>query len=774
MGSDINEICSRFDNSAKKVVVWAQAASMDSKIDCIYPESFMVAILGSGKNAIVSVMSEMGVDLHASLCNFKKELRAKKKLNKKDDIDYNNLSLSKEVLDICKKADSYRVKSEEELTGIFFIFMAILKRCKNIKTVLEDNEFDIDDFLKIYTTNMSQWKSVNKNETVTKTAKVSTRKKTKKGAISDFCVDVTEMAEKDELDPIVSRDMEIEQILTILCRRTKNNPILLGEPGVGKTAIVEGVAQRIVSGSVPKQLKKCRILSLSLTNMVAGTKYRGEFEKRMQLLVNEITNNADKYIVFIDEIHMLVGAGSAGSGIMDASNILKPFLARSDLKCIGATTLRDFKKYFSKDGALVRRFQQVKVDEPDHEKTKAMLCGIKDKIEKYHKCIITSDAIDASITMSEKFMSYRNFPDKAIDCLDIACAKHAWDEGEVKTVTMGDIAKVISDQCGVPLEMIMWDNNERLTKITENLEKNVFGQKKAIEAVGRTLKNAYSGVRDPDRPIGSFVFGGETGTGKTYMAEKLSEAIFGNGRSIIRLDMSEFAESFTASRIIGSPPGYVGFQEVSPFIDKVRRQPYCVILLDEIEKAHPDVMKLFLQVLSSGKMSDSTGNFVNFKNAIIIMTGNFGINFISKTSLGFKDEKKENKIQEAFIGYCKKLYGVEFVNRIDEFILFENLGGEDIKKIIDLMIDKLVLRLHDQNCNIVLKPEVYDFILNLSKSEHGKNATQVKRIISKQIEPCIADALLTFKEENRDKIKTITLYCKKDKLTYSIRRSKSK
>ncbi len=564
--------------------------------------------------------------------------------------------------------------------------------------------------------------------------------------LANFCIDVTQQAKKNELDPIIAREKEIEMAITILCRRQKNNPILLGDPGVGKTAIVEGLSQRIVSGTVPKQLIGHKVYSLSLSSLVAGTKYRGEFEERIQALIREIQEATD-CILFIDEIHTLIGAGSAAGGALDASNILKPFLARSDLRCIGATTLDDYKKYFQKDGALARRFQQIIVEEPDKDQMKQILSGIKPRLEEYHKCIISDDSIDAVILLSDRYLKDRNFPDKAIDCLDMACAKkHAWGaETSKPTVTAQDIAKVVSDQCGVPLNVILWDDYERIKKIEEILSSRVIGQKNSIDILCRVLKNVYSGIRNPDKPIGSFVFGGQSGTGKTYMAKELAKAVFGKDSSFIKLDMTEFSEQHSVSKLIGSPPGYVGFQETDRLMDKIKRKPYCIVLLDELEKAHPDVLKLFLQVMADGIMTDASGNKADFKNAILIMTGNFGMDNISKSSLGFAEKAEKDpffETQDRLTSYCKEKYGAEFINRVDEFIPFMPLNDEDLKKIIKMRLEEIEIRLVNRNCKLNFNDKVYDLLIKMSKDEHGGNATILNRLISKKIESCISDALI--------------------------------
>jgi len=729
----------RFDNTVNQIVVFAKAASINAKVDCIYPESFMVGMLTTGANEVTSALSDMGVNLDKCLAIFKKELMSKRNVNAaKSEPNYEDLTISKQVVEACKIANKIRVEIfSSEYISSHHLLIALMKVSPFIKETMDKERFNIEAFLG----NINKMKSP--------VAAGDSKKIGSKGqhsAIESFCTDVTQLAKENKLDPILARDKEIESAITILCRRSKNNPILIGEPGVGKTAVVEGISQRIVSGAIPRQLIGCRVYSLNLSSLVAGTKYRGEFEERINTLVKEV-QNCTNCILFIDEIHTLVGAGSASGGSLDASNILKPFLARNDLRCIGATTMDDFKKYFQKDGALERRFQQIVVEEPNKEQMHQILAGIKPKFEEYHKCIITDDAVDSVINLCLRYLPDRNFPDKAIDVIDTSCAKHAWENNKSQKpiITGKDIANVISELCQVPIEVILWDDNERIVKIESILSEKVIGQKYAIETVCRILKNAYSGVRNPIKPIGSFVFGGKSGTGKTYMAKELSRAVFGKDSSFIKLDMTEFSEKHSVSKLIGSPPGYVGFQEGDLFIDKIKRKPYCIVLLDELEKAHPDVLKLFLQVMSDGEMTDASGNKADFKNVILVMTGNFGMGSgDTKGSLGFSEQIAKDpfkELQGKLITYCKEQYGEEFINRVDEFVPFMPLSDDDLKKIIKMRMDEIGSRLTDRGFTMEFTDTIYDLLLKLSKEEHGSNATVLNRLIAKKIEPCVSDAL---------------------------------
>lgn len=766
MDEEHNEIYEKCDETVSELVVKAKAASINLKADAIYPESFMIAILIGGANMVNSILVDMNVNLERCLKKVKTDI-----LNKKTSsiahVDYDNIEISKQIPDVFKIANKISIDMKHGHIGIQHLFLALLQNAKNINNVFRSEGFEIEGFLA----------SLKRN----RPPKLSKRLKTRKGErhaaklLEEFCTDMTEQAATNKIDPIIAREKEIEEAITIFCRRGKNNPLLIGEPGVGKTAIVEGLSQRIVSGTVPKQLLDYRVYSLNMSSIVAGTKYRGEFEERMQSLIREV-QDIENCILFIDEIHTLIGAGSAAGGALDASNILKPFLARNELKCIGATTLADYKKYFQKDGALTRRFHQIIVEEPNEEQTLQILHGIKNKYEDYHGVIITEDAVEACIALTKRYLPNKNFPDKAIDCMDSACAQRvAWvessDDHGTPTIIAEDIAKVISVQSQIPIEIIsLWDDNERIKSIEGELSRRVIGQKEAVAIVCTSLKNAYSGIRDPNKPIGSFVFGGQSGTGKTYMAKELAMAVFGKESSFIRLDMSEFSESHSVSKLIGSPPGYVGFHETDVFIDKVRRKPYCIVLLDEVEKSNPDVMKLFLQVMSDGVMTDAIGTSVSFKNVVLIMTGNFGMNDPAKQSLGFDDKDKEDsreKERKRLIEYFKNSYGDEVVNRIDAFIPFMELNEDSLTEIAKIQLEEVSSRLAHSNCNLVFSDKVCGLLIHLSKEEHGRNATLLKRLISKKIEPCVSDILLSM---DHKELYTITVdvkanefVCKKKK-----------
>ena len=622
--------------------------------------------------------------------------------------------------------------------------------------------------------------------------------------VDRFGKDLTALAKENKLDPVIGREKEIERVIQILCRRVKNNPVLIGEPGVGKTAIVEGLAQKIVKGEVPEKLKNKRIVSLDLASIVAGTKYRGQFEERMRDIINEV-KKAKNIILFIDELHTIVGAGSA-EGTLDASNILKPALARSEIQIIGATTIDEYRKYIENDGALERRFAPILVEEPKIEEAISILKGLKKRFEDFHKVIITDKAIEAAVKLSERYITDRKLPDKAIDVLDEACAKvHiasqklpdnilklkeklreidkekkealdkgdykrlyqlkdeeellrekldqeilAWENRKIKklpTVDESAIEKVISTWTGIPIERIAQSEKMKLSKLEEELSKRVIGQKEAIEVLAKAIRRSRLGVRsNPNKPIGLFLFLGPTGVGKTELAKALAEYLFGDEKALIRFDMSEFMEKHSVSKLIGAPPGYVGYKESGSLVELVKRKPYAVILFDEVEKAHPDVLNILLQIAEDGRLTDGSGRQVSFKNTVIIMTSNLGAKHIvkEKKNLGFdvQDEKENFKeIKKRVLKEVKKFFRPELLNRIDALVVFKMLEKEDIKKIIFNEIKKLNKELKEKGIQIALSNRLVEFIIQKEfKKEYG--ARTIKRGIQKYIEDTLADALL--------------------------------
>ena len=629
--------------------------------------------------------------------------------------------------------------------------------------------------------------------------------------LNQFGEDLTKKAEEGKLDPIIGRKEEIERVIQILSRRTKNNPCLIGEPGVGKTAAVEGLAEKIVSGDVPEILKGKRVVTMDISGMVAGSKYRGDFEERIKKALDEVKKAGD-VILFIDEIHTIVGAGAA-EGAIDAANILKPLLARGEIQLIGATTLNEYRKYIEKDAALERRFSPVTVNEPSEKDTVKILKGLRDKYEAHHGVKITDEAIDAAVKMSVRYINDRFLPDKAIDLIDEAASRaklksytepdslkklqeeieevendkeeavrsqkfekaaslrdkqkelkekyekeqKKWQNKNNKSViniTEENIAEVIASWTGIPAKKITEDENERLKNLEKTLHERVIGQDEAVEAVAKAIRRGRVGLKDPKRPIGSFLFLGPTGVGKTELSKALAEALFGDENAMIRIDMSEYMEPHSVSKLIGSPPGYVGFDEGGQLTEKIRRKPYSVILFDEIEKAHPDVMNMLLQILEDGRLTDSQGRTVNFKNTVIIMTSNIGARLITdKKTLGFTkiedgDKEKEEAAKKDYeetkkevMEALKKELRPEFINRIDEIIVFHKLTDNEIGKIIDIMLKEVTNRLAAQKIKIELEPEVKELIASKGIDKNF-GARPLRRTIQSVLEDRLAEEIL--------------------------------
>ena len=631
------------------------------------------------------------------------------------------------------------------------------------------------------------------------------------GELSDFATDLNESAKQGKIDPVIGRDTEIQRVIQILSRRTKNNPVLIGEPGVGKTAIAEGLAQRIVTDNVPEILRNKRIISLSIGSMLAGAKYRGEFEERLKKAIDEVQQH-DDMIIFIDEIHTLVGAG-ATEGAMDAANILKPALARGEFQVIGATTLDEYKKYIEKDAALERRFQPVQVGEPNEEDALEILKGLRDRYEAFHKAKITDEALTAAVSLSSRYITDRFLPDKAIDVVDEAASKVRMkvfssapdvkaledrlntvkkekeaavtsqdfekaaklrDEeqsllkeiGDKKSiakeksdqkliVTEEDIAAVVAQWTGIPVVKIAEEESATLLHLEEELHKRVVGQDEAVTAVAKAVRRARAGLKDPKRPIGSFLFLGPTGVGKTELARALASSLFGDESAMIRLDMSEYMEKHTVSRLVGAPPGYVGYEEGGQLTDAVRRKPYSVILLDEVEKAHADFFNILLQVLDDGRLTDSQGRTVDFRNTVIIMTSNLGAKALHKNSpeLGFLaakksdfnvDENKEIEFKEAkksVMDAVKRHFRPEFLNRIDEMIVFHPLTEEDLKEIVTILMSDVTKRLEERDLQLEITPEAMKLLVK-EGSDFTMGARPLKRAIQRLIEDPVSDLIL--------------------------------
>jgi len=631
------------------------------------------------------------------------------------------------------------------------------------------------------------------------------------GELTDFATDLNESAKQGKIDPVIGRDTEIQRVIQILSRRTKNNPVLIGEPGVGKTAIAEGLAQRIVNGNVPEILRNKRIISLSISSMLAGAKYRGEFEERLKKAIDEVQQHKDM-IIFIDEIHTLVGAG-ATEGAMDAANILKPALARGEFQVIGATTLDEYKKHIEKDAALERRFQPVQVGEPNEEDALEILRGLRDRYEAFHKAKITDEALKAAVTLSSRYITDRFLPDKAIDVVDEAASKVrmkvfsaapevkaledrlntvkkekeaavtsqdfekaaklrdeeqalvkeiddkksvAKEESDQKLiVTEEDIAAVVAQWTGIPVTKIAEEESETLLHLEDELHKRVIGQDDAVTAVAKAVRRARAGLKDPKRPIGSFLFLGPTGVGKTELARALASSLFGDESAMIRLDMSEYMEKHTVSRLVGAPPGYVGYEEGGQLTDAVRRKPYSVILLDEVEKAHADFFNILLQVLDDGRLTDSQGRTVDFRNTVIIMTSNLGAKALHKnsTELGFLAPKKAEshsndskridfkEAKKSVLDAVKRHFRPEFLNRIDEMIVFHPLTEEDLTKIVTILMSDVIKRLGERDLHLEITPEAMKLLVK-EGSDFTMGARPLKRAIQRLIEDPVSDLIL--------------------------------
>lgn len=621
-------------------------------------------------------------------------------------------------------------------------------------------------------------------------------------ALNTFGRDLTELAKKGLLDPVIGRDEELERVIQILCRRNKNNPVLLGEAGVGKTAVVEGLAQLVVSGDVPEIMRGKRVVTLDMALMIAGTKYRGQFEERIKAVMDEIRRSKD-IILFIDELHTIVGAGAA-EGAMDASNIIKPALARGELQCVGATTLNEYRKYIEKDAALERRFQTLRVDEPSVDETIGILRGIRLKYEEHHNATYTDDALEAAARLSHRYVTGRFLPDKAIDLIDEAGARarilsttRSPDlrsrEAEIEklreqketsireqrfeeaarlrdlerkkrddlsaivqewraaakehrvTITADDIRAVISRTTGVPLRKMEGSELARLLDMEKELEKTVIGQSEAVAAISRALRRSRADLKDPKRPIGSFVFLGPTGVGKTLLAKALAEFMFGDAEALIQVDMSEYMEKFTVSRLVGSPPGYVGYEEGGQLTEKIRRRPYCVVLFDEVEKAHPDVMHMMLQILEEGRLTDSLGRHVDFRNAVLILTSNLGMDHVAKSGgLGFGSisiEGDYGRLKARMIEEAKRAFKPELLNRFDDLIVFRQLQREDVVRILDLEMAKVRGRLAAKNKKLEVSESAREFLVEKGFNQ-ALGARPLRRAIERYVEDALAEELL--------------------------------
>lgn len=777
-----------FTDRVKKVLQYSREESARLGHDYIGTEHLLLGLVKEGQGVAVAVLANMGIQLDALKKSIEDAVQTSSSGMMLTEVPFT--PMAKQVLEI---ASQEAREMNNNYIGTEHLLLALTKNKNGIAAQI----------LSVFGTD---YKSV-KEEVMSilsgnrKTPK-NDQEKSGLPFLEHYGRDLTELARQGKLDPIIGRGKEIERMSQILSRRKKNNPVLIGEPGVGKTAIVEGLAQQIVEGNVSQNLIGKRIVSLDMGSMVAGTKYRGQFEERVKSILNELAQTKE-VIIFIDEIHTIVGAGSA-EGTLDASNMFKPALSRGELQCIGATTLDEYRKYIEKDGALERRFQQIIVDPPSVEDTILILNGLKSRYEDHHHVQITDKAVVASVKMSDRYVSNRFLPDKALDLMDetssrvhlkkitlpdsikemesgsrdleikknqaievqdyetaarlrdqernrreaIERAKAEWREKisrEVVEVTEEDVSYVASLMTGIPLFRLERSDSERLLVMEEELSRRIVGQSSAISAVARAIRRTRAGLKDPERPIGSFIFLGPTGVGKTELARALSEYLFEDPNALIRIDMSEYMEKFNVSRLVGAPPGYVGYEEGGQMTEKVRRKPYSVVLLDEIEKAHPDVFNMLLQVLDSGHLTDSLGRKVDFKNAIIIMTSNLGTRQIGEgKNLGFHSAEVEDEhttMEKKVMSELKKTFNPEFLNRVDEVVVFRSLDRNAIMEIVDILLRDLKKRLAERDMDLTMTQQAKEFIADEGYSPvYG--ARPLKRAIQRNIENPLAEELL--------------------------------
>ena len=809
----------QFTDSAKAALSHAEKTARKLQQGYVGTEHILIGLLKEGHGVAAKVLFQNGVDEKQVMDIVKDLITFEGAVALKDKENYS--PRAQKVL-----AESHRLaeRFHEKLIGTEHILMALIKEGENVAVRLL-NTLGVST-QKVY---IDVLISIGEDSSLYKEDLAKNRPGNKGGSmLSQFSRDLTAMAEEGSLDPVIGREDEIQRVIQILSRRTKNNPCLIGEPGVGKTAIVEGLALRIVSGDVPFTVKDKRVLTLDLSAMVAGSKYRGEFEERIKKVVKEVIDDGN-IILFLDELHTIIGAGGA-EGAIDASNILKPSLARGEIQLIGATTINEYRKYVEKDAALERRFQPVNVEEPDVEASIRILNGIRSKYEEHHHVEILPEAVEAAVKLSERYINDRNLPDKAIDLIDEAAAavrlssvqtpakqqemlaeiaemdkeienyvkaddyervselKRAQDalikkyerlrknneQAEAKrryVVGEEDIARVVSVWTKVPLEKIAEKESERLLKLEDELHKRVIGQEEAVAAVAKAMRRGRTGLKDPNRPIGSFLFLGPTGVGKTELCKALAEAMFGSENALIRVDMSEYMEGHSVSKMIGSPPGYVGFEEGGQLSEKVRRNPYSVVLFDEIEKAHPDVFNILLQVLDDGHITDSKGRKVSFKNTVLIMTSNAGAQrIVDPKNLGFtvdKSEKKDyDKMKSGVMEEVKKIFKPEFINRIDEIIVFHQLSKDNMKSIVSLLASNLSKRCEEQlQIKLKFSPALREYLVE-KYSDKKMGARPLKRAIQSLVEDALAEEILRGNVKPGD---TVTAGIKDEKVTFHVK-----
>jgi len=796
------EAMSNFTPRAQQVLALARKEADRFNHNVIGTEHLLLGLIKLGQGVAVNVLQKLGLDLDTVRLEVEKQVGTGPDQKMMGSIPYT--PRVKKVLALAQKEAK---ALNHTYVGTEHILLGLLREGDGVAArVLKNLDVDIEltrkEVLKELDPNFAAADEPIPGEAIPGKAAAEKKGEVKTPALKAFGRDLTEIARKGEMDPVIGRKSEIERVIQILCRRTKNNPVLLGEAGVGKTAIVEGLAQEIAAGNVPELLRDRRLITLDLALMVAGTKYRGQFEERIKAVMDEIRRSRN-IILFIDELHTIVGAGSA-EGTMDASNIIKPALSRGELQCIGATTLNEYRKYIEKDAALERRFQAVKVEAPSVAEAVLILKGLRPKYEEHHKAEFTDKAIEASVKLSDRYITDRFLPDKAIDVMDEAGARarigtmtrppevksleaeieeikarkekaikdqdfegaasmrdkekqakekleallNEWrttrEEKRVK-VDEEDILQVVSKWTGIPLQRMEQGEMQRLLQVEAEMDKVVIGQREAVSALCKALRRSRADLKDPRRPIGTFALLGPTGVGKTLLAKTLAEQLFGDTKALIQLDMSEYMEKFNVSRLIGSPPGYVGYEEGGQLTEQVRRKPYSVVLFDEIEKAHPDVWNMLLQILEEGKLTDNVGRVVNFRNTIILMTSNVGSDTIRKQStLGFSpitDESSYEKMREKILDEAKKTFRPEFLNRLDDIIVFRALTKPDLVQILDLEITKVMQRLKAKNIMLQLDDKAREFLVSKGYDPlYG--ARPMRRAAERSLEDPLAEEIL--------------------------------
>jgi ATP-dependent Clp protease ATP-binding subunit ClpC len=788
-----------FTPRAQQVLALARKEADRFNHNYVGTEHLLLGLIKLGQGVAVNVLQKMGLDLETVRMEVEKQVGSGP-----DQKMVGNIPYTPRVKKVLALAGKEAKALSHSYVGTEHILLGLLREGEGVAArVLKNLEVDIErtrnEILKELDPNFAPPEG--EQDAPQEAPSGGSKKDGKTPALRAFGRDLTELAKKGDMDPVIGRANEIERVIQILCRRTKNNPVLIGEAGVGKTAIVEGLAQEIASGNVPELLRDKKVITLDLALMVAGTKYRGQFEERIKAVMDEIRRTKN-VILFIDEMHTIVGAGSA-EGAMDASNILKPALSRGELQCVGATTLNEFRKHIEKDAALERRFQQVKVEAPSVTDTVLILKGIRHKYEAHHKARITDEALQAAAELSDRYLTGRFLPDKAIDVMDEAGSRariasmtrppdikdiekeieaiKAQKEGAIKAqdfekaaalrdtekqakdrkdavikdwekkreekdivVTEDDMRVVVAKWTGVPLHRMEQADNEKLLRMEGELRDKVIGQSEAVVAVAKALRRSRADLKDPRRPIGAFIFLGPTGVGKTYLAQTLAEYMFGDRDSLIQIDMSEYREEHTISRLVGSPPGYIGHEEGGQLTEQVRRRPYSVVLFDEIEKAHPNVLHLLLQVLEEGKLTDALGRKIDFRNTIIILTTNIGAEQMKRTSMGFgatKEDGSYDALKSKVLVEAKKMLKPEFINRFDDLIVFHQLAKEDLHKIVDLEVAKLTERVRQKNIKLVLDDGARDFLIEKGY-DPAYGARPLRRAVEKYIEDPLAEELL--------------------------------